>query len=273
SGQFRRIENFGFYTDREAYANQYNAQLVNYVPGLTKQQDYGLMNIYVYQAQPNLIIEQGKSGEIGAQFDMYYKFNKDSFLGKYRTKLALNYSNWSQLEATYDVADNSYESETFGRGDLLYQDFNFEVRNRWSKSWSSIVSFMNQYYNKGELEGGEAQINDQVLVMEATKKMAKRRSIKFDLQHLWTQDDLKNWVGFSAEYYMNGNWSVFARDLYNYGDEDQNHYFNTGVTYNKKATRLMASYGRQRGGLLCIGGVCRYVPENYGVSIGLTTSF
>ncbi|MEX2350721.1 MAG: DUF6029 family protein, partial [Flavobacteriaceae bacterium] len=41
----RRLENFGFYADRFAEGNQYNQQLINYTPALTKQHDYLLSNI------------------------------------------------------------------------------------------------------------------------------------------------------------------------------------------------------------------------------------
>ena len=54
---FRRLENFSFFSDRLAEGNIYNQQVINYVPGLTKQQDYLLTNIYVYNPQPRLIIE------------------------------------------------------------------------------------------------------------------------------------------------------------------------------------------------------------------------
>jgi hypothetical protein len=33
------------------------------------------------------------------------------------------------------------------------------------------------------------------------------------------------------------------------------------------------NYGRQRGGLICIGGVCRFVPENTGLTANLTVNF
>ena len=48
---FRRLENFSFYADKLAEGNQFNQQLINYVPALTKQQDYLLTNIYVYNSQ------------------------------------------------------------------------------------------------------------------------------------------------------------------------------------------------------------------------------
>ncbi|MDB9755967.1 DUF6029 family protein, partial [Winogradskyella sp.] len=76
---FRRLENFSFFADRLAEGNIFNQQVINYVPGLTKQQDYLLTNIYVYNPQPRLIIESfdQRAGEVGTQLDLYYSFKKE----------------------------------------------------------------------------------------------------------------------------------------------------------------------------------------------------
>lgn len=270
SASLRRMENFGFYADREANQNQFNAEVINYIPALTKQMDFGLQNIYVYQAQPFLDIVDEKAGEIGGQVDLFYSFNKKSTLGKYRTKIALNYSYWSQIDASFN-GDN-YESN-FGFGEHLYDDFNLEVRNKWNKNWSTIINYQRQFYNKGAIEGGTGSINTQIVVAEATRKFKKGKSIQFNAQHLWTDQDRGNWFGAGAEYYFKRNWSLFANDLYNYEYGSDEHYFNTGMSYRKSGTRIAASYGRQRGGLMCIGGICRFVPENYGFNLNLSMSF
>ena len=54
NANFRRIENMTFYSERSATGNIYNQNIVNYIPALTKQHDYLLKNIYVYQAQPQV---------------------------------------------------------------------------------------------------------------------------------------------------------------------------------------------------------------------------
>jgi len=270
SASFRRLENFGFYADRTANQNQYNAEVVNYLPALTKQMDFGLQNIYVYQAQPFLVIPEEKAGEIGGQIDLFYTFDKNSSLGKYKTKLAFNYSYWSQIDAEF--SSNDYVSN-FGFGTHLYDDLNLEIRNKWSKKWSTIINYQTQFYNKGIIEGGTETVNTQIIVAEATRKYTKGKSLQINAQHLWTEDDRGNWFGAGAEFYLNRNWSVFANDLYNYEYAANEHYFNGGMSYKQKGTRVAASFGRQRGGLMCIGGICRFVPENYGFSLNLSTSF
>ena len=79
---------------------------------------------------------------------------------------------------------------------------------------------------------------------------------------------------------------MFVFDMYNYGYEHNPsiliddvtdafdiHFYNVGAAYKKGSTRLAINYGRQRGGLVCAGGVCRFVPPSTGLGISLNTSF
>ena len=50
-------------------------------------------------------------------------------------------------------------------------------------------------------------------------------------------------------------------------------YYNLGGSYTKGAQRFSLNYGRQRGGLICIGGVCRFVPESTGLTANIVLSF
>jgi hypothetical protein len=45
------------------------------------------------------------------------------------------------------------------------------------------------------------------------------------------------------------------------------------VAYNNDANRIQLSYGKQRAGVVCVGGVCRVVPASNGFTISITTSF
>jgi hypothetical protein len=55
--------------------------------------------------------------------------------------------------------------------------------------------------------------------------------------------------------------------------EKKIHYYNTGLSYTKKQHRLSINYGRQRGGISCVGGICRIVPGSTGLSFSLNSSF
>ena len=276
---FRRLENFSFFSDRLAEGNIFNQQVINYVPGLTKQQDYLLTNIYVYNPQPRLIIESfdQRSGEVGGQIDFFYTFKKGTSLGgKYGTKLAANFSYWGGLDADYNIENRWYKAKFIGQGRQLFRDFNLEIKKKLSKDWSSVFTYQNVIIDKGVVEGGplgNETFNANIAVIEATKRFDKGRAARFVAQHLWTEDDRKNWAAAVFEYNFSTSLNVYIADNWNYGGLDEIHYYSIGGSYSKDNMRLGLNYGRQRGGLICIGGVCRFVPENTGLSANLTIAF
>jgi hypothetical protein len=93
---------------------------------------------------------------------------------------------------------------------------------------------------------------------------------------MWADADKKNWAGGTVELNLNDKYSFYVWDMYNYGNDDpkkQTHYYNLGGAYRIGATRIAANYGRQRGGLVCVGGVCRFVPESTGFTLSISTAF
>ena len=276
---FRRLENFSFYADRLAEGNIYNQELIGYTPALTKQQDYMLTNIYVYNAQPRLIIEtyDQRAGEVGTQIDLYYKFKKGTLLGgKYGTKIAGNFSYWAGLDAEYHIENRWYKAKFIGKGPRLFRDVSVEVKKKINKKWSGVATFQNVIVDKGIVYGGplsvEEDIKASIAVLEGTYKIKGSKSVRFVAQHLWAEKDRKNWVAGVFEYNFNSNFALYLADNWNYGDTDI-HYYSAGGSYSKGRTRFAMNYGRQRGGLICIGGVCRFVPENTGLTANLTVNF
>ncbi|MFA5618795.1 MAG: DUF6029 family protein [Weeksellaceae bacterium] len=278
---FRRLENMGMYSQRdlsEPAFNVYNEAIVNYLPALTRQHDYLLTNIYVYQAQPNINFEKKEAGEIGGQIDIFYNFAKGTLLGgEYGTKLAVNGSYWNGLNPTFNAAGDEYTTSFFDFGKKFFHDVNFEITKKWSSKFSSIFTYMHQYYDKGIVEGGNySHIIANVVVGDFLYKFNPNNSVRFELQHLQTKRDKKNWMAALVEYNFNQNWNFYVADNYNYGNDDEDqrfHYFMLGGSYAKESTRVALNYGRQRGGLICVGGVCRYVPENTGFTLSLVKTF
>ena len=165
-------------------------------------------------------------------------------------------------------------------GSRLNRDFNFEIRKKLSSSWSGIFTYINTIIDKGVSLGGplgiQGDIKSNILIAETTHKLGKGKSVRIEGQHLWTDEDKQNWAGGTLEFNASRKLSFYVTDMYNYGndiEDDQLHYYNFGGSYSKGATRLALNYGRQRGGLLCVGGVCRFVPENTGLTLNITTSF
>jgi hypothetical protein len=89
-------------------------------------------------------------------------------------------------------------------------------------------------------------------------------------------NDNGNWATVLIEYNVSPHWFFSIMDQYNYGNPDDAlklHYFYGSFGYIKDATRITIGYGRQRAGLFCVGGVCRFVPASNGLTIGFTQSF
>lgn len=279
-GTFRRLENMGFFSERNAKGNAYNDRIMNFVPSLTKQHHYNLANIYVYQAQPNVILGDEtllKTGEIGGQVDVFYNFKKQSALGgKYGTKVAVNVSNWNALGGKFYLPKKDYDTDFLGFGRKYFSDYNLEITKKWSQKWQSAFTYINQYYNKKLIEETYDVVNTNILGAEATYEFTNSKSIRVVGEHMWADSDKKNWAASTVEFNLNSKYSFFASDMYNYGNDDsalRNHYYNVGGAFRHKSTRIALNYGRQRGGLVCVGGVCRFVPESSGIALSLNTTF
>ena len=285
TAQYRRLQNMGFYSDTDPLVvkNTYNDQVLNYLPSLTKQHDYNVTNLYRYATQARVIDQQSPAfGENGGQIDVFFNLPRWSFFGgKFGTKIALNYAVCYNLAGTIDPTTRDYKiSGEFG--DKYFQDASIEIKKKWNDNWSSVFSYINTFYNASALGSptgqgvGVGTINANIFVFESTHKWFGTKSSRIILEHLATSDDLKNWGAITLEHNFNSHYSMYAIDLYNYGNPDISqriHYYNIGASYSRGTTRFAVSYGRQRGGLFCSGGVCRYIQPNTGLNFSLVTSF
>jgi len=77
-----------------------------------------------------------------------------------------------------------------------------------------------------------------------------------------------------AEYTISPHYFFAVQNLYNYGNTDKKLSYPTVSTgYNNGTSRFALSYGKQRAGIFCVGGVCRNVPASNGISLNITSSF
>lgn len=280
-GTFRRLENMTFYSERVASGNLFNDKILNYIPSLTKQHHYNLANIYVYQAQANVIINDAsfvKAGEIGGQIDLFYNFKKGTKLGgKYGTKVAVNFSQYHGLGGTFYIfTPQDYKTDFIGFGKKYFSDANLEITKRWNDKLLTSMSYINQYINRKYVVDQYGEVNTNIIGAEATYKFTSNKSFRIQGEHMWADFDRKNWASILAELNIGTKYTFFVSDMYNYGNDDpqlQNHYYSVGNAFRYKATRISFSYGRQREGLVCVGGVCRFVPASTGFSLSLNTSF
>ncbi len=253
---------------------------INYLPALTRQHAYSLAAMYPYATQPN--------GEVALQGQVNYKIPKGSVLGgKYGTDIAVNYSritslNRSAVNDSIPIGEGGtlgYTTNFFAFGDELYfQDINVEIQHKFSSDFKALVSWVNLNYNIDVIEGhpGEEMVKANIFILDATYKFTPRNAVKAELQHLSTKQDEGNWAQALVEFTFAPSWYFTVMDQYNYGNDDKDrrfHYPTIAAGYTHGSSRLSLSYGKQREGIICVGGVCRTVPASNGLTVTLTSSF
>ncbi len=255
SGSFRRLEHMN--TMLSIYA-QGTGNVLNYLPALTRQYTYMLANLTPYQVQAN--------GETGGQADFYYTLRKKGVRHKYWNFHA-NFSTYYSL----DKIDK-------GSRKMFWRDINADAERQWNKSWKTTFLYSRQEYLLHIDDNNTSAAN--IFVADVLYKINRKHSLRFELQYLYAEkydglfaDDFEgDWVAGLVEYNIAPKWSFFVSDMYNNG-KTKNHYYSGGVSFTKSRTRIQLSYGRNRAGYVCSGGVCRYSPAYTGANLVLTSSF
>jgi hypothetical protein len=270
----KRVDNFSFKSDRTAGRSDLD---INFIPMLAKMHTYSLLAFYPYATQP--------TGEVGYQIDLQKKFKKETLLGgKYGTDIAINYSGANGLDTTIlteaqcDSGRLGYKSKYFAMGGVYFRDFNIEITHKFSHKFKLMLVYANQVYNKDVIQGepGAETIYSNIGMAELSYKISDERSIRMEMQHLFTHEDQKSWAQGLIEYGAGEHWLLSVQDMYNYGNDTPSqrfHYYNASIVYIKSATRIQLGYGKQRSGIFCVGGVCRFVPASNGITLSVTSSF
>lgn len=269
----RRLEGMAYLSDPSEPLSS-----INYLPALTMQNTYALGSINPYSTYAE--------GEIGGQLDIYYNVPAGSAVGgKYGMKIHLNGSEYHTLSAK-TPGSRDYKFFAFG-DDLLWQEWNVSIQKTFTKKFKGSIMAGQQKYNP-LVNGKDNTIYKQIFaVFDATYKFNRKHALRLELQHLWSEEYHGNWAYATLEYTIAPKWSIYVTDMYNYGTgvilnyETGNyeakgnniHYYNAGVSFSSNRTRVAVSYGRNRDGMTCSGGVCRYQPAYTGVNFVLTSSF
>jgi hypothetical protein len=251
----RRLENIDSRSERDAHGP---TSTVNYLPALSKQHKYALANIHPYSAQAK--------GEFGGQLDVFYSFprNISNTLLK-GVKVNLNFSRYNSL--------SNYTTNFISVTDtLLFSDFTFEVQKKFSPGFKLNLSYINQVYNKGEVEGGDKVIASQIGVLETLVRITDNIWLKTEVSELIPSKNENYWTYLLAEISFAPKWTFMAADMIDHADQAI-HYYNFGMSFTQKATRFSVNWGRNREGLQCAGGLCRYVPAYSGFGLSVITTF
>lgn len=265
-----RSDNMNFRSDRNATLNNL---LLNYTPALNKNHTYSLLTFYPYASQPN--------GEFQTSEEVNWKAIKKP---NYKLDITVNYSAANDLDTTHtlsvDEAHNfqGYKTKSFTYGKTtIFRDFYLEVNQKFGKKYKASLIYSYQEYNKGIIqEPGAPIIYSSIIVADLTYRLQGEKTVRVELQNLSTKQDKQDWAQAMVEYTYNTNWFGAILDQYNYGNEiskERYHYYSATIGYTKNANRITLSYGKQRQGIFCVGGICRQVPASNGITLSVTSSF
>lgn len=281
--QAKRVDNMCFKSVRSESGDML---FINYIPAINKQHTYAFLSMYPYATQT--------TGEMGLQGDVMYKIKKGTALGgKYGTDIHINSSIITGIDTTRvgGAGTLGYTSKWFKTGELYYGDATLEIAKKLSSAVKLTATYGYQVFNP-EVDGHIGPLHhNNIIVGDLTWKVNKKNVLRFEVE--WLGSDSKygevfvsetgspvenhdrrcgDWIMGLVEYNFTSNWFLSISDQYPYKDGIGN-YYNISVGYTHGATRLQIGYGKQREGLLCIGGVCRQVPASNGLTFSLTTSF
>lgn len=252
SAEFRRLENMEFRVDNVATPSTVN---LNYVPALTRQHKYTLPALYPYTVLQN--------GEIGGQADFFGELN----WGERPLKISLNGAYYNRLKVENILEDLAVAENS------MFRELGLELERKWKGDVKTIFSWVMQHISETALEGfGDRMIKSQVMVGDILYRMTPRQSVRLELQHMWSSGLAdEGWVFGLAEYGFAPHWMLNVSDLYNYNTSGTSvHYYTVGGSFTSGAFRVSLSYGRNRAGMQCVGGICRYVPDYTGFNCSLT---
>jgi hypothetical protein len=272
----KRIDNMSY---KSKMTEIHNVADINYIPPLTKQFVYSLENVYPYATQMN--------GETALQGQFIYTIKKGTKLGgHYGTKIEINYSNVYGLYKE-QVADNipldstgtlGYKAPWFKIGDQYYQSIAATVEKKIGKKMKFNLEYVHIDYNQAVVEGhpGVPMVHANEYNLDFTYKFTSTKSLRIEWEQLMTKQDRGDWAMILVEYNIAPRWFFSVMDQYNYGNPDDEmklHYYTAAMAFVEGPHRISLSYGRQREGLLCVGGVCRQVPASNGFMLSVSTSF
>lgn len=282
SASFRRQENMTTFIEYRPMGIG-GGNTMTYLPLLTRQHTYSLANLNPYRGSS---VHTG--GEVGGQIDLYYSLRNPKARGKY-WNFHINYSMFNTVDHKNSMTGLDME------GRNVWIDFNFDVERQWNKQLKTTFLYSFQRWDE-EINHYDAAhshyCRSHIFVGDVTYKINKKHSMRFELQYLASEDYEGDWVAATIEYNLAPKFSFYVSDMWNcekmqdgaYGNYFMNvntyeyqhellHYYQVGASFTHNSLRAQLSYGRNRAGYVCSGGVCRFQPAYTGVNLALTLSF
>ena len=285
----KMVDNLSFRSDR----NQLLFDVpVNFIPAITKVHTYNLAaTLYPYAT----VLD----GEAGYSIEVFKKLKPvklpegegalhkrlwNKLVGKYGTNVTVNFAAANNIDTT-GLSGNEgliqgYRRNSLGFGDEKFvRDLNVEITRKFSKDFKAKYTF---YYLEFNTLTTPVTIDFKGIVyanmhvLELNNRLSRNKSLRTELQTLFTDQDKGDWATVLFEYSYSPHWFVSVMDQFNFGNPNPServHYLFGTIGYINGAHRLSLGYGKRREGIFCVGGVCRAVPASNGFEITYTTSF
>jgi len=238
----KRTKNFTFRTNPFVSLNQ---GMINFLPPMARFNTYRLTSRYTPAIQ--------ELGEQAIKMDFKMRPTKS---------LSLDFS----FANINDLRDN-----------LLYREFYSEFQLKKKRKWILTGGIQFQQYNQEifETKPGVPIVNTVVPFADFLYKIDRKKSVRFELQYMGTQQDFGSWIFGLAEYSIAPHWTFTLSDMYNSSPKKTGkiHYPRIDVFYTIKSNRFSLSYVKQVEGVVCSGGICRLEPAFSGFRMTASSTF
>jgi len=241
SFQYKKNETFSL---RSSPFNELLVGTMNYLPPMCKQNAKTLPARYSVSAKD--------FGEQAIQADLTISPNKTN-------TISANFS--------YIMDEND---------ELMFREVNIDHYRKWNKNFKSTIGIQSVLYDQLVYENHGETVKTITPFSEFVYKISKTKSIRTELQYLFTKQDHGDFFFGLLEYNIAPHWSVSVSDMVNTKPRILNeikHYYNISAVYTLNQTRFQIGYMKQVEGIVCTGGICRLEPAFSGVKFNLTTSF
>jgi len=159
----------------------------------------------------------------------------------------------------------------------LYREYLLESTWRKPDQFTLIAGIQHQQYNQLVYEGKPLAplVKTWIPYMDWTRQFNDIHALRIDLEYMHNKQDMGSWTSILIEYSIAPQWVFTISDMYNIKpiQGNKNNYYTAGVVYSRDVTRVAINLVRQRAGIVCTGGICRYEPAFNGIKFNLESRF
>lgn len=238
----KRVEYFSVRTRPQ---EELNNGLIHFVPAMSRQNSYRLLSFYQPATQ--------EIGELAFQGELHISPVQD----------------WNLImhQGIINNLDNK----------KLYREFLFESSIIKHDKYTLVSGIQIREYNQEVYEGKpNAPIVKSITpYFDYIKQLNQRNSVRINGEYMNSKQAEGSWMNLLLEYNIAPKWIFTLSDMYNIKPVkgSKYNYYSAGATYIQDTHRFNLNWVRQRAGIVCTGGICRYEPAFNGIKINLESRF